>query len=364
MTTVRAVPASSINSSNRLGLDYLREASRFTKLPFKIVDAHTHIMGTEAARLYRRVAEAYGVEETWSMTPLPQVDAVAEALDGRVRFIAVPDFGDPDRRRAHGEGFIDRIKSFHARGSQIVKFWSAPRGLDLGRDCGEPDLLRLDSSNRLAAMELAYDLGMRFMVHVADPDTWFATKYSDRARYGAKRDHYDPLERLLDRFPCRWLAAPLAGWPEDLDFLDGLLERHRNLHLDCSATKWMVRELSRHEPARLRAFLTRWQGRVLFGSDIVTSDEHLRPAENKTEMSAKGNSPEEALDLYASRYWAYRTLFERDVEMESPIADPDLAMIDPQRFGAMDAPRLRGQALDAPLLRSLYCDAATAFISE
>jgi hypothetical protein len=356
--------ARAINPSNRFGVDYLAEARDFAELTYGIVDAHTHIMGAEAARLYRRIAQAFGVVETWSMTPLHQVDAVTEALEGQVRFIAVPDFTDQDRRRAHGEGFLERIKAFHARGSRIVKFWSAPRGLDLGRDCGEPYLLRLDSPNRLAAMELAHDLGMRFMVHVADPDTWFATKYADRARYGAKRSHYEPLERLLDRFPCRWLAAHMAGWPEDLDFLDALMARHGNLHVDCSATKWMVRELSRHEPARLHAFLERWRGRVLFGSDIVTSDEHLRPAENKTEMTAKGNSPEEALDLYASRYWAYRTLFERSVEIESPIADPDLALIDPSRFGAMDAPRLRGQALEPSLLRSLYSEAASAFLAE
>lgn len=352
------------NPSNLSGLDYRAEARTFAALPYPIIDAHTHVHGAAAAQLYREAARLYGVGFTWSMTTLEQVEAVSAALEGKVHFIAVPDFTDPNRLRAHGDAFLERIEAFHRLGSRIVKFWSAPRGLDLGREAGSPDLLRLDSPNRLAAMEVAHRLGMRFMVHVADPDTWFATRYSDRSRYGSKRDHYDPLERLLDRFPCKWLAAHMAGWPEDLDFLDGLLERHPNLHLDCSATKWMVRELSRHEPARLAAFLGRWKGRILFGSDIVTSDDHMRRGENKTEMAAKGNSPEEAFDLYASRYWAYRTMFERQVDRTSPIADPDLAMIDPQRFGPMDAPRLRGSPLDPHVLRWLYHDSAAAFLAD
>lgn len=357
------VPAQ-IKASNRVGLDYRAEAARFQRLPYRIVDAHTHVMGAAAARLYREVSELYGIGEVWSMTPLRQVGDVASVLEDRVRFIAVPDFADPDRSRAHGPQFLERIREFHRLGSRIVKFWCAPRGLDLGRECGEPDLLRLDSAHRIAAMELAAGLGMRFMVHVADPDTWFATRYADAARYGAKRDHYDPLERLLVRFPCRWLAAHMAGWPEDLAFLDGLLERHANLHLDCSATKWMVRELSKHDPTDVRRFLERWRGRILFGSDIVTSDDHLRAQEGKNEMAAKGNSPEEAFDLYASRYWAYRTMFEHDVDIESPIADPDLALVDPLRFGPLDAPRLRGQALEPGLLRQLYRDAALAFMAD
>jgi hypothetical protein len=69
------------------------------------------------------------------------------------------------------------------------------------------------------------------------------------------------------------------------------------------------------------------------------------------------SSPEEAFDLYASRYWALRTMFETGYLGESNIADPDLAMVDPARHDAMSAPTLRGLALPAPALRTLYHDA-------
>jgi hypothetical protein len=296
------------------------------------------------------------------MTQWPQVEAVRRVLGERVRFIAVPDWNEKDRRLAHGSQFLERIRQFHSIGCRIVKFWAAPRGVDYGQEAGDAALMRLDHPNRLDAMKLAHDLGMIFMTHVGDPDTWFATKYADAGKYGSKRQQYEALEKLLDQFAQPWIAAHMGGWPEDLAFLDGMLTRHRNLHLDSSATKWMVRELSKHPRKELVEFFTTWRGRILFGSDIVTSDDHLTPKQGGTEMQAKANSEAEAFDLYASRYWALRTMFETDYEGQSPIADGDLAMVEPARFGPMDAPRLAGKSLPADLLRSLYHDAAAKLL--
>jgi hypothetical protein len=352
-----------VNASNLFGLDYAAEAASFARLPYPIIDMHAHINGREAAALYRRAAELYGVGRVYSMTRLEELDEVRAALGPMLRLIATNNFSAEDKRHALGPGYLERIERFHAAGARIAKFWAAPRGWDLARQLGEPDFMRLDAPHRVEAMQLAHDLGMIFMTHVADPDTWFETKYRDASRYGRKRDHYRPLEALLERFPQPWIAAHMGGWPEDLDFLDGLLSRHAHLHLDASATKWIVREVSRHPRHRMVEFLTRWKGRIMFGSDIVTTDEHLVARDGKPEMAAKAASREEAFDLYASRYWALRTLWETDHRGRSPIADPDLAMVDPARFGPMDSPELAGQRLPAELLRSLYHDAAEALMA-
>lgn len=349
--------------ANRLGLDYVAEAARLGVPAGGIIDVHTHINGTDAARIYRRVADLYGIRRTYSMTALEQVEAVRGVLGDRIRFIAVPNYMGRDRRYHHGRGFIERIRKFHALGARIVKFWAAPRGLDYGRESGDADLLRLDAPLRLAAMEVAADLGMIFMTHVADPDTWFAAKYSDSGIYGTKAQQYEPLEAMLQRFDRPWIAAHMGGWPEDLEFLTGLLNRHDNLYLDCSAAKWMVRELGRHRRDELVSFLRTFRGRILFGSDILTSDEHLTPGEDG-EMEAKAGSPEEAFDLYASRYWALRTMLETDYHGPSPIADPDLAMIDPERYGEMDAPTLDGKSLPQDVLDSVYHQAATDLLDR
>ncbi|MCP4836633.1 MAG: amidohydrolase family protein [Phycisphaera sp.] len=352
-----------INAANRFGLDYLAEARRLGPPAVPIVDAHTHINGTEAVDVFAEAMDAYGVESVWSMTGLEIVDAVRNRLGGRLEPIAVPDFRAKDRRHAHGEGYLDRIRAYRDSGARLAKFWSAPRIIDVGREAGDADMFRLDGPIRRQGMELAVELGMGIMIHIADPDTWFRTKYADSSIYGTKTAQYEPLEALLRDYQVPFMVAHMGGWPEDLDFLDGLLERHPHLHLDASATKWIVREISRHEPEDVRSFLEKRRGRILFGSDIVTLDEHLESADpdDENEMNRKAGNRAEAFDLYASRYWALRTLWETEYEGESPIADPDLAMVDPERHDAMSAPRLRGMSLPRELLVSFYRDAARDF---
>jgi predicted TIM-barrel fold metal-dependent hydrolase len=327
--------------------------------PAPIIDVHTHLNGPEAILVYRRAADLYGVSLAYSMTRLEEVETIRDAMDGRVRFIAVPNYWNAENRLYEfTTGFLKRIESYHALGSRIVKFWVAPRSRDLAEQAGDRTLMQLDAPHKIEAMKLATELGMIFMVHVADPDTWFATKYADARKYGTKLAQYEPLNRLLDEFTQPWIAAHMGGWPEDLEFLTNLLERHPNLYLDTSAAKWMIRELSRHSRQELHTFLLRFRGRILFGSDIVTTDEHLDPEPGEHEQHAKAGSEDEAFDLYASRYWALRTMFETDYEGESPIADPDLAMIDPDTYTELDAPPLAGKSLPVDVLKSLYHDAA------
>lgn len=349
-----------IHPANRLQLDYRAEAAALGRPVIGITDVHTHINGTEAARLYAEVAQLYGIERTYSMTHLENVAGVRDILGDSLRLIAVPEFNAEDLLKAFTTEWLERIEKFAAVGCRICKFWCAPRAKDYGRELGEPNLLDLDSPWRRESMKLARDCGMMFMAHIADPDTWFATKYIDVSIYGTKREQYRPLERLLAEYAdTPWLVAHLGGYPEDLEFLDGLLNRHGNLYLDTSATKWMVRELSKHSRADLRRFLTDWKGRILFGSDIVTLDAHLETAaEDRAGMGLRASSRDQAFDLYASRYFALRTLFETAREMESPIADPDLQMVNPDHYDADAAPPLVGQHLPEHVLRSIYHDAA------
>lgn len=351
--------------ANRLGLDYRAEAARLGAPIAPIIDAHAHVGGAVACRIHLEAARLYGVRRTYSMTQLAQAPAVRDALGDEVRFIAIPSWSDPDRSRTMREAYLEAIERFHADfGSRMLKIWSSPRLRDFVPD-GATDLWEIDSPWRVRACELAERLGMMVMVHVADPDTWFATRYADRALYGAKRDHYTGLERMLDRFTMPWIAAHFGGWPEDLAFIDGLLSRHPNLHIDVSATKWMVREVSRHEPGTVRAFMARWPGRVLFGTDIVSSDDHLQPAKaGQSPIADLADSPEAAFDLYASRFWALRTLWETSYDHESPIADPDLALVEPGRYDHMSAPRLRAVHLPPADLRMLYAGAAEQLIER
>ncbi|MCP4759553.1 MAG: amidohydrolase family protein [Planctomycetes bacterium] len=354
-------PCDSRPQFNRLNLDFAAEAERLGPPPIGIIDAHVHLRGESAVEIYREVANQFGIVESWSMTPLHELDSVKRTLGDRVKFIAQPTFGDLDPLHAMGEGFLGDIEQFHAHGSRIIKFWAAPRARDLAIEAGRRDLMDLDGPIRREQMQLASDLGMAFMTHVGDPDTWFATTYADSSRYGTKRDQYVPLERMLDTYHVPWIAAHLGGWPEDLAWLDGLLSRHPNLHLDTSATKWMVRTISDHSKAAFSDFLDRWTGRILFGSDIVAQEAHVTDQIHEGSRAAQSSSPRDAHALYASRYWALRTLFETSHDGPSTISDPDLHMTAPDRFKPTDAPQLRGHKLSTPQLTSLYHTAASNF---
>ncbi len=331
-----------------------------------IIDVHTHIAGKVATPIYEGVRRLYGVRLTYSMTQIAGAQLVRDLLGDTVRFIAVPTWSDPDRSGIQRQAFLDNIEKFRRDfDARILKIWSSPRLREMFPGEAGVDLVEIDSPWRVKACELGEQLGMMYMVHVADPDTWFATKYTDAAKFRTKREQYEGLERMLDRFTAPWIGAHMGGWPEDLSFLDGMLTRHANLYLDTSATKWMVRELSKHPHAAIVGFLQKWKGRILFGSDIVVTDDHVAPQKKTTSpMADLADSPEAAFDLYASRYWALRTMWETGYDAESPIADPDLAMVEPQKYNGLSAPRLVGRSLPPELLRTLYAGAAEALLGD
>lgn len=335
--------------ANRLGLDFAAEAESFGYTG-PILDIHTHISSPAAAAVYLDVARRFGVAQTWTMTGIEKARAVRDFAGDAIRFICVPDYAKREEPGTFTTQWLADIEAFRTQlGSTVIKFWAAPRGLDMATGPQSP--LRLDSPIRLEGMQLAYDLGYRvFMTHVGDPDTWFATTYADAGKYGRKRDHYIALEKLLDKYhDVTWIGAHVSGYPEDLDFVQGLLDRHPNYVIDTSATKWMVRALSK-APHRFAAFCRANPGRVLFGTDIVANDE------NAISDPPDADTPS-GFDLYASRYWALRTLLETDYDGPSPIVDPDIVMVDPDADPKSTA-TLRGCSLDAATLRDIYHDAA------
>jgi hypothetical protein len=122
----------------------------------------------------------------------------------------------------------------------------------------------------------------------------------------------------------------MGGDPEHPDHLETLLERYPHFHLDTSATKWQVREVSANREA-IRSLICRYPQRFLFGSDLVTRHHLVR-------------------EHYVSRYWCQRTLWESSWQGRSPIADPDYH----PAAGEPDTPPLCGLDLPLEVLEQLY----------
>jgi predicted TIM-barrel fold metal-dependent hydrolase len=320
---------------NVTGVDFQdRRHFRYTGPP--LFDVHAHVMrtrppegreaeahpadGFDQARTLLAVAEEFGVGRVWSMGPPEDVGPLRERFGRRLGFNG-PVSKKPDEPDEAAYRLLDR---FLEAGVDMIKFWAAPRGRERG--------LFVDAPWRVEAARRARAAGVRVvMVHVADPDTWFRTVYTDPAKYGTKDSQYGGLRRLLEMFPdLTWVGAHMGGDPEHPDHLEALLERYPNLHFDTSATKWQVREVSARRDA-VRALLCRHPDRFLFGSDLVTR--HGLPREH-----------------YASRYWCHRTLWESTWEGRSPIADPDYT----PEPGGPPTPPLCGLALPPDVLDQVY----------
>jgi hypothetical protein len=180
-------------------------------------------------------------------------------------------------------------------------------------------------------------IGALFGNLIGDPDTWYAGKYAADPKYGTREQHYQMWENMLNEYPnVPWIGAHMGGNPENLSRLQGFLDRHPNLSLDRSATKWIARALSTQRNAA-RDFFIRNQDRLIFGSDQVSNDER-------------------GYDFYCSRFWVQRKMWETAYIGPSPIQDSD-APADAQ-------PTLRGLALPDGVLQKLYHDNAVRYLAS
>ena len=322
-TPPRLVPADPAEF-NRLGLDYRRPIPR-PPVPGPVIDCHTHLIAARHAPDFFAAADHYGIDHVCSMTPLEEALTLLRGPYGpRLTLIAVPEWrpGGYDE-----ENFWRRVDGYRNLGCRVVKFHLAPQtmprtGLGLIPGPG------LDKLRRY--LNHAIDRGMIIMTHIGDPQSWYeGDRYgADAEFYGTREQHYQTWERLLEETRGHpWWAAHLGGNPEDLPRLSRMLESYPDLMLDLSATKWMVREISRRRDAA-REFVIQWQDRLMWGSDQVSYD-------------GRG------FDFLASRWWCHRKLWETAHIGESPIADPDVTD---------GPPTLRGLALPDEVLQKLYRD--------
>src|SRR5262249_19427160 len=243
-----------------------------------LLDVHSHVMltrpgdpptgpplgtgpdaSTAQAEMMLEVAREFGIDRTYTMCPADDIPVLRQRFGRQLGFNGSihkkPDEPDDVAYRLLGR--------FLELGVEIIKFWAAPRGRERG--------LFVDAPWRIEAARRARAAGIRvMMVHVGDPDAWFRTVYTDTAKFGTKPDQYKGLSRMLEEFPhMTWIGAHMGGDPEHPDHLEYLLERYPHYHIDTSATKWVVREVSPRRDA-IRALICKYPDRFLFGSDLVT----------------------------------------------------------------------------------------------
>lgn len=327
---------------NVTGQDYTDRRHFRTDVP-PIIDFHAHVTMTHPsdvtggfpggsgragssaqAELMLEVGREFGIVRSITMCPPQDIPPLRERFGAALGFNGAI-HKKPDDSDDVALLLLDR---FLEQGVEVIKFWAPPRGVDQG--------LHVDAPWRIEVVKRARAAGVRcFMVHISDPDAWFETAYADVIRYGTKAEHYYGLHLLLQLYPdVIWIGAHMGGDPEHPEHLYELLERYPNLYLDTSASKWQVREVSRHHEG-IRQVVCAFPERILFGVDLLTRYNQVR-------------------DHYVSRYWCQRTLWESSWSGLSPVADGDYY----PKPGEPDLPALYGLALPANVLQLLYHDNA------
>jgi len=295
--------------------------------PAPILDIHMHSGAPGPTAAYVRAAQAYGVVGACNMEFAGCPGAMAETF---------PDFAfhpcgwpRPEKGEDWGafrETWVEGMPALVARGMRALKLKSEPRG------GVRPDVW-LDDERLDPLYDAAARHGVLLQAHLAQPSAWWPEKY-DPAVAGPKRLYLEQIDRVLARHPdLVYLGVHMGGEPEDLDALDRRMDAFPNYHVDTSATKWVIRELSA-KPEAARAFFLRRADRICFGSDLVVQE---------------GVDD----DYYTSRFHVQRRMWETDCRTRSLIDDPD---------APPGGPFLNGLALSDEVLRKLYHDNATRLL--
>jgi hypothetical protein len=311
---------------NLTGINF-RAPMPWPKVKGPVIDFHCHLFAARHGKTWFQTARHYGIDCFVSMTPLEEVAGLLRDWPGRLNFIAVPQwmYEGPD----YYSDWLRRIEMFYNLGSRIAKFHVAPQTI-VRRD-------RLDSARLRPIFAELKARQMMIMTHVGDPEMWYQGKYADSAKYGTRNEHYRIWENMLEEFRgTPWIGAHMGGNPENLPRLQRLLDKFPDLSLDCSATRWIAREISlRRDEAR--EFFIRNADRILFGSDQVSGDDR-------------------GFDFLASRWWTHRKLWETAYTGQVPIRDPDLPL--------EHQPVLRGLALPDEVIQKLYHDNAAKLLAR
>lgn len=186
-----------------------------------------------------------------------------------------PDFGEREARE------LEAAVQAGARGYKLFK----ALGLWLRDPSGKlymPDDARLDP-----IWQTAGELGVPVLIHVADPEGFFrpADRYNDRLPGLARRpdwyfgtDEFPSFEALMEsqvalfkKHPRTvFFGAHVLNRPDDLKWVGQVLDECPNVYPEISAR---INDLGR-QPRTVRAFMERYQDRVLFGTDGSTLDQH------------------------------------------------------------------------------------------
>lgn len=223
---------------------------------------------------------------------LRRMEATAEELRkkyGRRRFPFASTF---DVTRRDDPDYADQVKrwlsaSFDA-GALMVKIWK-----EVGMEIKDRDgrFILPDDPRFEPVFAFLAERGKPLLAHLAEPrEAWlpldpngvhygYYSKNPEWHLYGKPGyPSHDEIvaarDRILERHPkLTVIGAHLGSLEHDTDEIAKRFDRYPNFYVDCAAR---TTDLTRQPPEKVRAFLVRYQDRVLYGLDQTRSPDPKR----------------------------------------------------------------------------------------
>ncbi len=275
----------------------LRDAWKYTG---PIIDAHTHI------RTIKDITKMISIEDDFGVTKQIGIVHNEEGFQAAKkqypdRFIYAKYLSLSDIAQYNVEPVLDEISKLQDQGYSLAKSWFGPRWRD---HIDVPKDFRINNPIITLIFHALEDNGIPLIIHVADPDTYYASRYQDSEKYGTKDEHLNQLEDVLSRHRKLQFQIPHFGSQPEIHRLQDLsrwMNRFPNVVVDTASSRWMARELSK-DTKKARDFILKYSDRVLFGTDL---------------SSGRGDR-----DYFSGRYLAQRILWETN-ERDTPLPFTD-----------------------------------------
>jgi predicted TIM-barrel fold metal-dependent hydrolase len=293
----RSAPAAAVRAGAYLDEDVDdRELPSLPEPRFAAVDVHVHIQTAEDVERLLAAMDERGIRRSCLLgSPRVTFDHRGhEGFDGfheNNEVLLAAKKRHPDRLCAFvtlhptDADIVEQLRDYVARGADGLKLY-----LGHGASAGsEPfHVMALDDARMMPLYDYAERIQLPITMHV------------DLVQY------YDELERVMERHPRLRLNLPHFGLHKNtakrMARLGALLDRYPNLYVDVSfgAADFQVDgfEVLASERVRTVAFLTRYADRVLFGSDLVITEEV-----SEAQMAATIGSYQRLLELDRFRFF-------------------------------------------------------------
>lgn len=274
------------------------------KTKYRVIDVHTHCFapGIDAIKAQLEVIDGMGVSAIVVLDGGDTDGNLIAWMHLRKKF---PErlivFGNVPWGKIKQDIFFQdlprEITEQHRLGVQGIKIFKA-LGMSIRDAKGE--LLKVDDP-RLDPMWIKCgELGLPVLIHTADPKEYWYSLTPNSFHYGMRLEreqHYDRAkmpswedlirqrDNVVKKHPKTTFIAPHFGSLEfDLKQLGETLDKYPNFYVDCSAR---TRIIGRLNPVAVRDFITKYQDRVLFGTD-GGAPFNIRPIDEELMEAWKG----------------------------------------------------------------------------